>query len=834
MERNILYSQTKSLKKSRKNEIIGRFSEVDFHKELQHLFQNLYQDSTVYVTHGLFEYGKDLAILKKDEFGNIETTAVVVKMGRLSGKNLGQVSDIVNQVNDCFEMPTEIPDSPERYKVNKVIIVIAGTISKQGRDRLADRIERWQPNFTILNIDKLSDLFSDYYPQIFFGGRNVMFLENKIKQLTSSDIIFEDRSVSEYFIEPNIKKHKRDTLGLIVQNNATKKDLNEVLFGEKETYSNFLNYLIEDKIRKVHLQGDSGAGKSVFVKKITIDLLKNAIDACSLGKDAVISIPIYLKAIELVDITYKTFENIIVNECTNENIILKPILIIVDGLDEISKQNANNIVEIVNTYSKSEKISILVASRKSYSCNHTLNTDFLRIELVSLELNQAITMIKSLTMNKNQNLLTSLINGLEELQRKIPIYPLSLKMLVEIAETNREVPASITELYRKFLALALGEEDKSNSIKTIFAPQIKDFFLQDLAFELFYINDRTKITSEEFQEFISSYKDKHKIIAENLDEFITEIERTGILHINTIINFSHKTFLEYFIAKYLYRKRDEIQNFEDILHKSYYRPLWNEVVYFYYGQKREINNDEITRLLDYETDEIDDINFSKFLIGRLLQFAWHTESPIKKGAIEKGLTYINKAREKSHNLLARDIKVTLPKIVTDAVIYQFFDYAYNSLWLYEEMKELLEDKIFQIEEKAKQGKELDAEDLNNLYFATLFAITYSQQLPQGYLERFIKSLMNIEPYILDKEKYILYLALFNSSNKSNKFELLDGTGKALDKLYGKLVNKFPLIYEKLFRIKDDAFKAKVERDKLTHHKKGKVERNKLTHHKKGK
>ena len=157
-------------------------------------------------------------------------------------------------MNDCFEMPTEIPDSPERYKVNKVIIVIAGTISKQGRDRLADRIERWQPNFTILNIDKLSDLFSENYPQIFFGGRNVTYLEKKIIQLTSSDIIFEDSGVSEYYIEPNLKKYRRDTLGLIVQNNTTKKDLNEVLFGEKETYSNFLNYLVEDKIRKVHLK----------------------------------------------------------------------------------------------------------------------------------------------------------------------------------------------------------------------------------------------------------------------------------------------------------------------------------------------------------------------------------------------------------------------------------------------------------------------------------------------------------------------------------------------------------------------------------------------------
>lgn len=821
MESTILYSQTKSLKKSRKNEIIGRFGEVDFHKELQHLFQNLYASSTVYVTHGVFEYGKDLLILKKDEFDNIETTAVVVKIGKLSGKNLGQVSDIVNQVNDCFEMPTEIPDSSEKYKVNKVIVVIAGTISKQGRDRLADRISKWQPNFTILNIDKLSDLFSEYYPEIFFGGRNVSYLEKKIKQLTSSDIIFEGSGVSEYFIEPNIKKYKRDTLGLIVQNNTKKKDLNEVLFGKKETYNNFLTYLVEGKIRKVHLQGDGGAGKSVFVKKIAIDLLKNAIDDCSISKDTDIFIPIYLKAIDLSGMSYKDFEQVVVSECINEDLILKPMLIIVDGLDEISKCKADAIVEIVNTYSKSEQISVFVSSRKSYSGNHILNTDFLRIELVPLELNQAIVMIKALTMNKNQNLLSSLINGLEELQRKIPIYPLSLKMLVEIAETNREVPASITELYRKFLALSLGEEDKSNSIKTIFAPQIKDFFLQDLAFEVFYKEDKTKVSSDEFHQFIDSYKNKHKIISRNLDEFILEIERTGILHINTMVNFSHKTFLEYFVAKYLYRKRNEISDFEENLHKSYYRPLWNEVVYFYYGQKREITSEEINRLLDYENDDIRDINFSKFLIGRLLQFAWHTESPIKKETILKGLGYIHKAREESQALLAGEVKVTLPKIVTDAVIYQFFDYSYNSLWLYEEIKELLEDNVFQIEKKATQGFALDQNDLNNLYFSTLFAVTYARQLPKDYSENFVKSLMNIEPHVLDKEKYMLFLALFNSSNKGNKIDLLEGTGKALDKLYGKLVNKFPLIYEKLFRVKDDAFKATIERNKLDHHKKGK-------------
>lgn len=818
MESSILYSQTENLKKSKKNEIISSYKEVPFHKELEQLFQNLYKSSTVYITHGLFEYGKDLVILKKDEFDNTETTAVVVKMGQLSGKNLGQISDIINQVNDCFAMPTEIPDSPKRFKVNKVIIVIAGTISKQGRDRLHNRIDKWEPNITILNIEDLSNLFSKYYPQIFFGGRNITYLEDKIKQLTGSDIIFEDSDVSEYYIEPNIKKYNRNPLNLIVQNHTHKQDLNEVLFGEKESYSEFVKYLSEDKVRKIHLQGDSGAGKSVFVKKVTIDLLKKAIQDCSTNDTTVLDIPIYLKAIDLVGINYKDFERLIIEECSNEDIVLKPILIIVDGLDEISKKNADDIVEIINAYSKSEQISVLLSSRKSYSCNQILNTTFLRIELVPLELNQAISMIKLLTMNKNQNLISSLINGLEELQRKIPIYPLSLKMLVEIAETNKEVPASITELYRKFLALALGEQDKSNSIKTIFAPQIKDFFLQDLAFELFYKHNKTKITIDDFNSFIDNYKVKHKIISENLDEFILEIERTGILHINTIVNFSHKTFLEYFVAKYLYRKREEIENFEELLHSSYYRSLWNEVVYFYYGQKREISDIEINKLLDYEDSSVDSINFSKFLIGRLLQFAWHTESPVKKDSIARGLSYIDKAHEESHAILTDELNLELPKIVTDAVIYQFFDYSYNSLWLYEEIKELLKDKIFEIENKANKGLYLDDDDLNSIYFSTLFAITYSKHLSEDYFEKFVNSLIIIEPHVLNKEKYMLYLALFNSFNKSNKIDLLEGTAKTLDKLYRKLVDKFPYIYEKLFKIKDDRFMAKIERKNIKHKK----------------
>ena len=42
MESMILYSQTKNLKKSRKNEIIDRFGEVAFHKDRYETLKNKY------------------------------------------------------------------------------------------------------------------------------------------------------------------------------------------------------------------------------------------------------------------------------------------------------------------------------------------------------------------------------------------------------------------------------------------------------------------------------------------------------------------------------------------------------------------------------------------------------------------------------------------------------------------------------------------------------------------------------------------------------------------------------------------------------------------------
>ena len=81
------------LQKISRRQIIMDYDETDLHKQLKELFQNMQPDYTVEITHGSNEYGKDLVIVKSDEFGN-EVFGVVVKCGHIRGKTLGDVDTL--------------------------------------------------------------------------------------------------------------------------------------------------------------------------------------------------------------------------------------------------------------------------------------------------------------------------------------------------------------------------------------------------------------------------------------------------------------------------------------------------------------------------------------------------------------------------------------------------------------------------------------------------------------------------------------------------------------------------------------------------------------------
>ena len=71
---------------SQKHEILKGMRELEMHKKLKVLFEKIFPKKEVYIGQGTGELGKDLVIIERDPLSGEKVTALVVKMGDLSGK----------------------------------------------------------------------------------------------------------------------------------------------------------------------------------------------------------------------------------------------------------------------------------------------------------------------------------------------------------------------------------------------------------------------------------------------------------------------------------------------------------------------------------------------------------------------------------------------------------------------------------------------------------------------------------------------------------------------------------------------------------------------------
>ena len=124
--------------------------------------------------------------------------------------------------------------------------------------------------------------------------------------------------------------------------------------------------------------------------------------------------------------------------------------------------------------------------------------------------------------------------SLERIKAQILLVPLSLLLLVELVEEHKEIPASVTELYDRFFDMALGREDTEKGIKTLFDYLVKKRFLGVLAYHEFREKNRLGSPREDFDRFTMSYAEQYGWYSENLESFVQEIERTGILVLSQV------------------------------------------------------------------------------------------------------------------------------------------------------------------------------------------------------------------------------------------------------------------------------------------------------------
>ena len=273
--------------------------------------------------------------------------------------------------------------------------------------------------------------------------------------------------------------------------------------------------------------------------------------------------------------------------------------------------------------------------------------------------------------------------------------PLTLQLLVDIVKAEREVPASLAEVFDQFTDLALGRLDISRGIESVFVYIVKKTFLAELAWAEFGQKERLRIPREDFDAFVEKYMGIYSWDRDKFEQFISEIERAGILRIgDELVFFRHRSFLDYFMALRVSEHREEIHDLDNEIVNLYFNDFWTDVAFFYIGIRRRITQAIVDGISNY-CGEAFETEILKVLIGRLLQAGWNTPTEIKKQAIRVGVTNFEPIHSHLVKLLESQEK-RVPLIMADLFVLALSQYSFFSRTLSREgltvANELLEEK----------------------------------------------------------------------------------------------------------------------------------------------
>ena len=145
----------------------------------------------------------------------------------------------------------------------------------------------------------------------------------------------------------------------------------------------------------------------------------------------------------------------------------------------------------------------------------------------------------------------------------------------------------MTELFDRFFDMALGREDPDKGIENLWEYIVKKRFLGELANAEFWQKNRLEVPYDEYENFINAYAKQFGWDLGNVESFVEEIERSGILEARSVISFKHRSFLDYFAGFYVFENREEISNLNELIVSTYFGDIWGEVAFFYIGLQRK-------------------------------------------------------------------------------------------------------------------------------------------------------------------------------------------------------------------------------------------------------
>jgi energy-coupling factor transporter ATP-binding protein EcfA2 len=600
---------------------------------------------------GPTEKGKDAVFISIDQLSLKNLYVVQTKKGKINMAKTAttNVVEIITQLRTALNTPVVFVMTKEKKYPAKVIVCASGKINDSAREYIIDTVKDSRIEF--LDSDDLIPLLDEKLPEIWLGIDTDIFpylhSVKKSLELNQEDLVIGDIQSSGSSLSTVTEK-------MFVSLNLFRTTLRPVRRKGKVTQEPHFEEIpvtgiLSKKEHRYAILGEAGSGKSTSLRRLAYLLAEKGL--ASERPD--FKIPIILKAAAVAEEKDNSLLNLCYEETQRLTHSKKPsfgpedlaegrVWLFIDALDEVPSEESQekvlrSILEFVDTY---PHCTVIVASRDYQSIKDLPElARFERYTLSPISLKQAELILKRIQKAKRLPLeiTEETLRRLQDIHGMV-INPLLVTVFAAITEYSRkDIPANITELFKKYTELMLGRWDVSKGLAQQYHAPLKDFLLKKVAFEM----HRRRITSIPLDEFSSLIQDELSKRGQkaNIAQLLEEtLYRSGLFRIiSDSVEFRHLMLQEFFAGRGIPSK--------DTIEALILDEWWQRPIVFYFGENPGDNKSLDDVLLSLSSKRIEETYVAGLTLGLAIQACYLVETKNKVGVYIWVVEHIARAKD---------------------------------------------------------------------------------------------------------------------------------------------------------------------------------------------
>ena len=482
-------------------------------------------------------------------------------------------------------------------------------------------------------------------------------------------------------IDPSIKKGKRKELNSVFVHPIFKKKSKYHLEIEKNDNRDIFSWFDNDEVSFSKLfdkdynyiiLGNAGSGKSMLIKAIMFYISENSQGIFS-REEILTYIPFSIelkkyiafkkqgdKGCTILKYLLHSFDSdyfsSIVEDNLKEILEKEKVILFFDGLDEIFNENdkisvKNDIENFLNDF---QNIKSITTSRFSgYNDVKFDEKKFCEMSVLPFKNEQIREYVQKWYELEEEDTevrdseIKDFISKMDNIDDELTSNPLLLSLIVILYRNNLKLPESKLEIYQSCTNTLVDKWDKHREIKIDVESAIlekKESILSDLAFwqyEKLSSSNNLTITSSKAKTIIADSLVKKKLADDDnknskAESFLEYARKRSIYFDN---NFTHKTFLEYYAAYWIYsniEKKNKTYERNKIIKQYIKNPFWYIVLELLLSliDKDQPDTEILDKIIEENSNDTDSLAFLLYVLPSLKNISADTQILVYTKTIE--------------------------------------------------------------------------------------------------------------------------------------------------------------------------------------------------------